>query len=170
MLSTAVRYRPDLEAVRTLWAATQADKGSAIWGGLGPKVQAAGTFEPSAPTSSPVDTMYRQQRYLATGGFTLSVATFGRIKAAVANTKIAGLDLDIKLDQVQAAVISADQATRTAAKAIPVASRQVASAEEALRLTQANLEAGTALTIDVLQAEDAADQARFNYANAVVGY
>jgi outer membrane protein TolC len=170
MLSTAVRYRPDLEAVRTLWAATQADKGSAIWGGLGPKVQAAGTFEPSAPTSSPVDTMYRQQRYLATGGFTLSAATFGRIKSAVANTKIAGLDLDLKLDQVQAAVVSAHQATLTAAKAIPVASRQVASAEEALRLTQANLEAGTALTIDMLQAEAAADRARFNYADAVVGY
>ena len=44
MLVTAVRYRPDLEAVRTLWAAAQADKGAAVWGGLGPQIQAARTF------------------------------------------------------------------------------------------------------------------------------
>lgn len=170
LLTTAVHYRPDLEAVRTLWAASQADKGAAIWGGLGPKIQAAGTFEPSAPTSSAVDTMYRQQRYSATSGFSLSAAIFGRIKTAIANANIAGLDLDRKLDQVQAAVVSAHQATLTAAKAIPVASRQVASAEEALRLTQANLVAGTALTSDLLHAQTAADQARLNYAAAVVGY
>jgi outer membrane protein TolC len=170
MLSTAVHYRPDLDAVRAVWEATQADKGSAIWGGLGPKVQAVGTFEPSAPTSSAVDTMYRQQRYAATGGFSLSVATFGRIKTAIADTKIAGLDLDRKLDEVQAAVVSAHQAAMAAAKAIPVASREVASAEEALRLTRTNLETGTALTVDVLQAETAADQARADYASAIVAY
>ena len=44
MLVTAVRYRPDLEAVRTLWAAAQADQGATIWGGLGPQVHAARTF------------------------------------------------------------------------------------------------------------------------------
>jgi outer membrane protein TolC len=32
MLVTAVRYRPDLEAVRTLLAATEADKGATMWG------------------------------------------------------------------------------------------------------------------------------------------
>lgn len=87
MLSTAVRYRPDLEAVRTLLAAPEADKSAAIWGGLGPRVQVAGTFEASAPASSAVDTMYRQQRYAATGGFSFSASTFGRIRAAVAETK-----------------------------------------------------------------------------------
>jgi outer membrane protein TolC len=170
MLSTAVHYRPDLEAVRTLWTASQADKGATIWGGLGPRVQAARTFEPSPPTSSAVDTMYRQQKYAATAGISLDVATFGRIKTAVANTRIAGLDLDRKLDQVQAAVISAQQDTVTAAKAIPVTAREVAASEEALRLTRANLEAGNALTIDVLQALTAADQARLSYAAAVIGY
>ena len=47
---------------RTLWAASQADKGSAVWGGLGPKVQAAGTFEPSAPTSSAAGSNDTRQR------------------------------------------------------------------------------------------------------------
>jgi len=51
-----------------------------------------------------------------------------------------------------------------------MAKQQVTSAEGALRLTQKNLQAGTGLTIDVLQAQDAADQARLRYATAVVRY
>jgi outer membrane protein TolC len=48
----------------------------------------------------------------------------------------------------------------TAAKLIPLAGQEVASAEEALRLTQQNLRTGTGLMIDVLQAEDTAEKAR----------
>jgi outer membrane protein TolC len=68
--------------------------------------------------------------------------------------------VDRQLDEVQAAVVTAHQANLTAAKLIPKAKQGVAAAEEALRLTQENLQAGTGLTIDVLQAQDSADQAR----------
>jgi outer membrane protein TolC len=170
MLVTAVRYRPDLEAVRTLWAAAQADEGAAVWGGLGPQIHVAQTFAPPPPTRAAVDTLYRQPKYLVTGGFDWSAATFGRIKSAIANVELAGLDLDHQLDQVRAAVISAHQASLTAAKLIPIATQQVTSAEEALRLTQEDLKAGTGLTIDVLQAERAADRARLRYATALVRY
>ena len=170
MLVTAVRYRPDLEAVRTLWAVAEADEGAAVWGGLGPQIQAAQTFAPPPPTRAAVDTLYRQRKYVATGGFNWSIATFGRIKSAIANVELAGLDLDHQLDQVRAAVISAHQASLTASKLIPIASQQVTSAEEALRLTQEDLKAGTGLTIDVLQAVRAADQARLRYATALVRY
>ncbi len=54
-------------------------------------------------------------------------------------------------------VVSAHQAGLTAAQLIPIAGQQVRSAEEALRLTQENLKAGTGLIVDVLQAEAAAD-------------
>jgi len=170
MLVAAVRYRPDLEAVRTLWAAAQADEGAVMWGGLGPQIRVAQTFAPPPPTRAAVDTLYRQPKYLVTGGFEWSAATFGRIKSAIANVQLAGLDLDQRLDQVRAAVISAHQASLTAAKLIPIASQQVTSAEEALRLTQEDLKAGTGLTIDVLQAERAADRARLRYATALVRY
>jgi outer membrane protein TolC len=170
ILVTAVRYRPELEAVRTLWAAAQADKGAAVWGGLGPQIDAMRTFEPRPPARSVIDTLYRQQKYVATGGFNWSVATFGRIKSAIANVELAGLDVDRLLDQVRAAVVSAHQASLTAAKVIPIATQQVTSAEEALRLTQENLKAGTGLTIDVLQAERVADVARLRYATAMVRY
>jgi outer membrane protein len=170
MLVTAVRNRPDLEAVRALLAAAEADKGATLWGGLGPQAQAIGTLAPRPPTGTVVDTMYRQPIYRTTGGFNWSAATFGRIKSAVANVKIAELDLDRELDQVGSAVVSAHQASLTAAKLIPIAKQQVTSAEEALRLTQKNLQVGTDLTIDVLQAQDAADEARLRYATAVVRY
>jgi outer membrane protein TolC len=170
LLVTAARYRPDLEAVRTLVAAAEADTGSTIWGGLGPGVTAAATIQPRPPAASLADTEYRQQVYVASGGFNLSAATFGRIRAATANAKIAELDAERRLDQVQAAVVTAHQTSLTMKKTIPIAQQEVASAGEALRLTQKNLETGTGLTIDVLVAEDAADQARLRYAAAVTRY
>jgi len=52
----------------------------------------------------------------------------------------------------------------------PIAQQEVAWAEEALRLTRKNLETGTGLIIDVLVAQDAADQARLHYVTAVARY
>ena len=141
-----------------------------VWGGLGPQAQSIGILATRPPAGNVVDTMYRQPIYKTTGGFNWSAATFGKIKSATANVNIAALDLDSQLDQVQAAVVSSHQASITARKLIPMAKQQVTSAEEALRLTQKNLQAGTGLTIDVLQAQDAADQARLRYATAVVRY
>jgi outer membrane protein TolC len=170
MLVTAVHYRPDLQAVRTLVSAAQADKGATFWGGLGPQGQATGILQPAPPAGTVADTMYRQQTYVATGGFNLSAQIFGRIKTAVANAKLAGLNLDLQLDRVQAAVVSAHQASITAAKLIPIADQEVAAAEEALRLTQQNLRTGTGLTIDVLQAQSSAEKARLRRATAMVRY
>jgi outer membrane protein TolC len=170
MLFTATYYRPDLEAIRTLVAAADADNGATIWGGLGPQVLASRTFAPPPPASALSDTEYRQQIYMASAGFNWSLATFGRIRTAAANTRIAGLNAERQLDLVQAAVVTAHQTSLTAKKAIPIAQEEVTSAEEALRLTQKNLEPGTGLTIDVLVAQDAADQARLRYATAVIRY
>lgn len=170
LLVTAVHYRSDLLAVRTLVAAAEADEKSVAWGGFGPQFQAQRTLGPPPPAHRLVDTLFREPRYSVGAGFNWSAATFGRIKAATARAEIAGVELDRQLDRVRAAVVSADQASRTAAKLVPLAGQQVASAEEALRLTQQNLQAGTALTIDVLQAQDAADQARLRYATAMVRY
>jgi outer membrane protein TolC len=170
MLVTAVYYRPDLRAVRDLVAAADADTGSTIWGGLGPQVAAARVFGPKPPAHILPDTEYRQPQYIASGGFNWSLATFGRIKTAAANAKIAGLNLDRELDLVQSAVVTAHQASITAKQIIPVAQKEINSSEEALRLTQENRENGTGLTIDVLLAQDTADQARLHYATAVVRY
>ncbi len=66
--------------------------------------------------------------------------------------------------------MTAAQASNTNSELIGLANQQVVAAAEALRLTQANLQAGTMTTLDVLQAQDAASQARLRYAEAVVRY
>ena len=125
MLVTAARYRPDLEAVRTLVAAADADKGATIWGGLGPQVTASRTFAPRPPAQVTSDTEYRQPIYTVAGGFNWSAATFGRIRAAAANAKIAELDVERQLDLVQAAVVTAHQTSLAAKKTIPIAQQEV---------------------------------------------
>jgi outer membrane protein TolC len=153
-----------------LFAASEADTGSTIWGGLGPQVAATRTLAAKPPARLLFDTEFRQQLYQANAGFNWSAATFGRVRTATANANIAGLEVDRHLDQVQASVVTFQQTTLTTKRTIPIAQQGVTAAEEALRLTQKNLEAGTGLTLDVLTAQDAADQARLNYASAIVRY
>src|SRR5262249_39142758 len=109
MLVTAARYRPDLEAIRTLVAAAEADVRATVWGGLGPQITATRTFTKRPPAKTLADTEYREQTYVATGGFDWSAATFGRIRTAVANAKIAELDAERQLDLLQASVVAAHQ-------------------------------------------------------------
>jgi outer membrane protein TolC len=174
MLAAAVRYRPDLQAVRKLLEAAQADKKAAIWVALGAQFQAAYTFGSLAAhvtgESGQDDHFHDQQKGFANAGFALAPSGIGTIKAASAGVKLAELSTTSQLDQIRAAVVSSHQASITAAKLIPIARQQVAAAEEALRLAQYNLRAGTMLTLDVLQAQATAEQARLRYANALVRY
>ncbi len=170
MLVTATRYRPDLAAIRSLVAAADADVWSTIWGGLGPQIDAYGRLTTPPPARTLSDTLYREKTYVAKAGFNWSAATFGRIRTAIANAKIAGIDGERQLDLVQAAVVTAHQSSLIAKKKVPLARQEAAYADEALRLTQKNLQAGTGLTIDVLVAQDAADQARLRYVTAIIRY
>ena len=170
MLVTATHYRPDLAAIRSLVAAADADVGSTVWGGLGPQIEAFGRLTTPPPAKTLSDTLYREKTYVVKGGFNWSAATFGRIRTAIANARIAETDAERQLDLVQAAVVTAHQTSLIAKKKVPLAKQEAAYAEEALRLTQKNLEAGTGLTIDVLVALDAADQARLRYVTAVIRY
>jgi outer membrane protein TolC len=171
LLATAVRHRPDLEAARTLLAAAEADRGSVLWGGVGPQVQAGysyGGIGGSALGDS--FSLHQQQKASASAGFAFGLSTFGQVKSASAAQELASLDVQRQLDTVRATVIAAQQTSLTSAKLIPMARQQVDAAQEALRLAQANLRAGTMLAVDVLQAQDAVDQARLRYVDAVVHY
>ncbi len=98
MMVTAARYRPDLEAIRILVAAAEADVGATVWGGLGPQITAMRTFTKRPPAKTLADTEYRERTYVATGGFDWSAATFGRIRTAIANAKLAEIDAQRQLD------------------------------------------------------------------------
>lgn len=171
MLATAARYRPDLAAARKLFRASQADSSATLWGELGPQFQATYSFAGfAAYATGQSNALYTQQKASAGAGFALGPSTYGQINVAAANKNLASVNVASQLDQIRAGVVSAHQATITAAKLIPIATQQVTSAEAALKLTQENLQAGTGLTVDVLQAQAAADQARYRYATAMVQY
>jgi outer membrane protein TolC len=171
LLAMAARYRPDLEAVRTLLRSAEADTGTTIWGGLGPQLQAGYTFGGlQTSTSTKNYGLHEQQKAGVGASFALGLSTFGQVKVAGANERSAELDVQRQTDQVRAAVVSAQQNSAANAKLIPVARRQLDAAQQALQLAQANLKAGTMLTIDVLQVQDEVDQARLRYVDAVVHY
>lgn len=70
----------------------------------------------------------------------------------MANAKVAGTEAERQLDLVYAAVVTAHQTTLITKRKIPLARQEVAFADEALRRTQTNLEAGTGLILVVLVA------------------
>ena len=171
LLSTAVKYRPDLTALRSLMLAAQADTGATVWGGIGPQLQAGYTADAIRTNGTAQHFGWKDQQKAGVGAsFALSASTFGNLKTAQANERSAAVDVQRQLDLVRAAVVAAQQNSVTNAKLIPVAKQQLDSAQEALRLTQANLQAGTALVIDVLQAQNTEDEARLRYVTAVVRY
>jgi outer membrane protein TolC len=111
-----------------------------------------------------------QQRWGASAGWRFSVSAFGDLKTARALEQHAIIAAEAQLDQVRAQVVGSQQASRTNYELIGLARRQVESAGEALRITQANLSVGTMTTLDVLQAQDALSQARVRFADAIVRY
>jgi len=171
LFSMAAKYRPDLLASKELAQELNADKNSVIWGGLGPQIQAGyGIGGITTDEAGTFTQMHLQERANVNAGFALGLSTFGQAKVAGAREQLSAIDVQRQADQIRAAVVSAHQASLTNAALIPLARQGLDSAEEALRLARANLNAGTMLTIDVLQAQDALEQARLSYVGAVVRY
>lgn len=171
LLALALEHRPDLESARTLVAAAHADERGVMWGAFGPQLQAAYGYGGIATDGRFQETGLReQQRGTLGASFALGASTFGHLKSAGANLRSVALDAERTLDHVRTQVVSAQQSSLSNAALIPIAEEQVRSAEEALRLAQANLEQGTILLLDVLQAEDLVDSARLRHAEAVLRY
>lgn len=171
LLTLAVEWRADLQSVRSLVAAASADQRATFWGGFGPQLQVGYQYGGvSSRTATQDFSLHEQRKLYASGGWTLGLAALGQLKTASAAERQAANDAVRQLDVVRAQVVRAAQASATHAKLIPMARQQLNAAEAALKLAQANLRAGTMLTLDVLQAEDSVDQGRLRYADAVVKY
>jgi outer membrane protein TolC len=171
MLTLAVQWRPDLQSIRDLAGAAGADTSAVIWGAGMPTLQAG--FQPGQFGSwTPGKTFApRGQEISGAGvGWVFNPAIFGQAKAAGANEQIAELEVKRLFQQVGDEVVISAQDSTTNAGLIPIAQQQVTAAEEALHITQENFQAGTALFLDILQAQDAVLAARLNYANAITSY
>lgn len=114
--------------------------------------------------------MRDQQRMGASAGWRFSLSAIGDLRAAGAVKEQAIVEAERTLDQVKAQVVVARQTSLAQRELMTLSQQQTRAAAETLRLSQANLQAGTMTTLDVLQAQDALDQARLRHAEAVVRY
>jgi outer membrane protein len=171
LLSIAVSWRPDLQSVSTLVAAADADTKAIIWGAGTPNLGATYQFGGfSSRTEAQAFGLKNQQLSSLTAGWVFNPVVFGEVKTSDAVAKISVLEAKRLLESVKAQVVVAAQDSATNAQLIPVARQQVQAAEESLKITQTNFEAGTGLFLDVLQAQDAVNQARLNHASAITNY
>lgn len=180
LLKLAVKYRPDLQRVRELVRAAQAEGGAVAWGDLGPTLTTGYTVgdiggryynvpAKGAPTSVNYG-MHGYQNLQARGGWQLGLSTFGDIQAAKARERIAEIRADKQLSLVEATVVKALQDSRTNAELIPIASDQVRSAQYALNIIKVNYRAGTVTSLEVLVAESQLAQAQRDYAAAIAHF
>ncbi len=93
-------------------------------------------------------------------------ATFYQERAATHQAQAAALDLDGQRRQVATEVQVNLEQTTAARAAVDVAQQAIASAEEAYRVTNALVQAGSATTTDLLDAQAALTTARLNLARA----
>jgi outer membrane protein TolC len=93
-------------------------------------------------------------------------ASYLAYRASQAQERAAAFDLENQKQQIRAEVTSGMAQLDAAASAISLAEQTITSAQEAYRVTDAQLKAGTATTTDLLEAQSALTQARLNYLRA----
>jgi outer membrane protein TolC len=93
-------------------------------------------------------------------------ASYAAYRASQAQARAAEFDLENQKQQIRAEVTSTMAQLDAAASAISVAEQAITSAQEAYRVTDAQLQAGTATTTDLLEAQSALTQARLNHLRA----
>ncbi|HWE29599.1 MAG TPA: TolC family protein [Polyangia bacterium] len=93
-------------------------------------------------------------------------ATFFQARAASKQAQAAALDLEDEKRGVAVEVHNAIAQTQAAAVAVDVAKEAIASAQEAYRVEQALVNAGSATTTDLLNSQSELTTARLNYARS----
>jgi outer membrane protein TolC len=94
-------------------------------------------------------------------------ATWNARRAAEAEREAAELDVEGERRQVNTEVASRLSESVAAANAVKVAEETIASADEAFRVTEAQVKAGVATTTDLLDSQAALTQARLNRTRAL---
>lgn len=160
----ALRRRPEI-ARDKLAAASAAHSRAARYLSLLPEIDGeAGYIRIDGQVFAPADSWYVGVR--STWPIWEWGATFFGARAAARQAAAAEADLESERSQVSTEVQSALAQSRAAAVAVDVAQKAIASAQEAYRVTDALVKAGSATTTDLLDAQAALTTARLNLARA----
>ena len=178
-LITARANRPALKAFRENILAAQEQVTVAL-AGFQPVISASAGLEArSDPTSSNLKNSINGWLFSFNGSWNIfdGGTTYGNVKQARAQLEQAKVNFDDQMHQVELDVSTAVDNLREAQETIVSATKAVEVSQEALRLADERLAAGTGTQLDVLNAQTQLTtsrsnlvQAQFNYISAVAQF
>lgn len=174
LVAQAMRSRPELKRTEALLAASRASHAAAVYGPLIPAVSAqafagrlGGGPDSARGREGPVtDYTVAASWRIGPGG----LFDFGRINASSAQLATVRLG-DSKLrDEIAADVVASLTRVRALSDQIVLAETNLATADEALRLTRARKQFGVGIVLEDIQAQQALTQARSDYVTAIAEF
>lgn len=163
-VSRAMQARPEIQTAQLVVDARHHQERSRLWSLL-PEVNAEGGYvridgQIFAPQNSAFVGVKASWPI-----WTWGASWFG-YRAAQADTESARQDLAAQKRQVASEVATELSQSAAARSAVHLAEQSIASAQEAFRVTDALVKAGSATTTDLLEAQSALNQARLNLVRA----
>ncbi len=159
--------RPDVQAASRRVTEAAQDASSALWNLLAPELRAEVAALEIGDVADELEGR-TERRLLLT--WNLSPESFGRTRERRAEEEVARLHALSVEEQARAELRRAQVDLEAARESIPQASRGLAAASDTLRLSEARFKAGTAIALEVLDAQEKLAEARFNLARAIVDY
>ncbi len=163
----ALESRPEIAAARRLVEARRAERGGGIARLASPTIEA---FYQAGATGEQYGELDGLTRSGVSATWTFSASGLRRVRTVSAQVEEASLALEQAEEAVRADVAAAWADLRAAEASIGKAREAREAAEAALRISQVRFRNGTSLAIEVLQAQQALEQARLSEVTAVAGY
>jgi outer membrane protein TolC len=159
--------RPDVQAADRRADAAERFLSSARWDLYAPELQAE--LRTLQIDDSTEDFAGRDQR-AALLLWNLSPVVIGQLRQRRAEEQGIKLQLAQITERAAGEIRRAEEDLAAADERIPVAGNGLRAATDALRLSEARFKAGTAIALEVLDAQDVFAQARFNLAQAIIEF
>jgi outer membrane protein TolC len=167
LIERALASRPEIAAAREELEAVRSDRAGAIARLAAPRLE---VFYQDGATGERYNDLSEQRRYGVSAAWTVSVGGMRGIRTFSDRAEDAALALRQAEQEVRADVEGALIDARTAAARTLKARQALEAARSALRISQVRFRNGAALAIEVLQAEQALEQARLSEVAALVEY
>ena len=164
-VTEAALHRPDVEAARKDEGVAAQKSYASWWDLLGPELMASWNLHNIGASRNDLDDRTDNQILLA---WSISLDKFGRIKQRSAEKQAARLKITEAEQRALAETEVAQSEVRASRRKIPLAQEGLAAAQTNLRISRARYESGTALALEVLDAQDTLAQARLDLARAIV--
>ena len=159
--------RPDVGAARLRAEAARKQAQAARWDLFAPDLRAAvGRIELGRHS----DDLGGRSEYRGMLLWTISPEEIGNLRRRRAEEEAARLRSVETTNRAVDEILTAEQDLEAARAGIPLAGEELTAAEETLRLNEARFKAGTAIAIEVLDAQITLARAHFNLARTIANY